>query len=69
MESGMRRMVLATPWLPSARCTTVMYALGSAAPGLRAVTAGSFHRVIWPRKILARTGPVSFSEPLRVMTL
>jgi hypothetical protein len=46
-----------------------MYALGSAAPRLRAVMAGSFHRVIWPRKMRARTGPVSFSEPLRVMTL
>jgi hypothetical protein len=30
--------------------------------------AGSFHRVIWPRKMRARTGPVSFSEPLRVRT-
>src|SRR5262249_10201780 len=48
---------------PSERCTTVMSVVGSFAPGLALAIAGSFHLVILPRKMSARTGPVNFSSP------
>src|ERR1043166_819243 len=38
---------------PSDRCTTMMSALGSLAPGLAATIRRSFHLVILPRKMSA----------------
>ena len=45
----------------SERWTGMMSASGSATPEFSAVIAGSFHFVIWPRKILAVVSPSSFS--------
>ena len=49
---------------PSERCTTVMSVAGSVTPGFSFAIAGSFHFVILPRKMSARTGPVNFSSAL-----
>jgi hypothetical protein len=42
----------------SDRWTTVIGPCGMSSRGLRAAMAGSFQLVIWPRKIIAITGPV-----------
>ena len=47
--------------LPSERCTTVIVVPGRFTPGLTFTMAGSFHLVILPRKMSARTGPVNLS--------
>ncbi|SHT81239.1 Uncharacterised protein [Mycobacteroides abscessus subsp. abscessus] len=52
----------------SLRNTTWIGSAGSEAPGLRAASAGSFHVVIAPLKILAAVGPsrTSASTPARL---
>ena len=48
--------------LPSERCTTVMLVLGNVAPEFSAAMAGSFHFLMWPRKMLASVVESRFSE-------
>ena len=48
---------------PSARRTTEIAASGKATPGFKAVSAGSFHFTILPRKISPSSGPVSLIWP------
>ena len=54
---------------PSDRCITVMSSPGRFTPALSLVIAGSFHFVILPRKISARTVPLNLSSVLTPSTL
>ena len=48
----------------SERWTTVIAVLGRLSPGLSDLIAESFHVLIFPEKMSARTGPSSFSPLL-----
>ena len=54
---------------PSDRCTTVMSLFGRFTPEFSFAIAGSFHFVILPRKMSARTGPLNLSAALTLGNL